>query len=85
MQAALGDSHEPRAWDYVWRQGSDALVRGKLKSGTWVGGLFATTKDQVRSYAAGYPEEGDIFLSQRVDIDPDFGEFAVDENGQPVV
>ena len=85
VRGVLGDSSEPRAWDYVWRRGTNALVRAKLKSGTWVAGLFATTIDGRRSYAAGYPEAGDIFLSQRVEIDPDLGEFDLSDDGHPKI
>jgi hypothetical protein len=37
----------------------------------------------VRSYASGYPEAGDLFLSQQLRVDPTSGAFDVDVEGRP--
>lgn len=84
VQALVGDSPEPRAWDYLWRSGASGIVRVKLKSGIWLSGLFGTTTSGRRSYAAGYPEEGDLFLSLQLRVDPDTGAFERDGDGRPV-
>jgi hypothetical protein len=56
--ALTGTAIEPRAWDFVFSRQPKALVRLRLKSGRWIGGIFATAPDGRRSYAAGYPEAG---------------------------
>jgi hypothetical protein len=82
-----GTSPEPRAWDYLWRrQGVTYVLRLKLKSGTWLGGFFGNIPGSPTSYAAGYPEEQDIFLGLQVLIDAVSGEFVRTAAGevQPV-
>ena len=55
----------------------------RLKSGEWVGGIFATRRDGRESYSSGYPEEpGDLYLSQVVEIDADTGQWILDERGK---
>ena len=56
-------------------------MRVRLKSGAWIGGAFATAPDGRPSYAAGYPEEQDLYLSVTAMIDPDNGAFAYDDDG----
>ena len=80
----IGDSPEPRAWDYLWRPGVEGVVRVKLKSGSWLGGVFGTTVSGQRSYAAGYPEKEDLYLSLQVKVDAMTGEFEQDLDGGPV-
>ena len=46
----------------------------RLKSGVWVGGLYASVGEH-RSYAAGYPEDQDLFIAQVADLDAVTGEF----------
>ena len=55
-----------------------------MKSGIWLGGTFATRSDGARSYAAGYPDDQDLYLVEAVECDPDSGAFALDERGAPV-
>jgi len=80
----VGDAPEPRAWDYLWRPGVQGVVRFKLKSGSWLGGVFGTTASGQRSYAAGYPEKEDLYLSLQVKVDPVTGSFERDPDGRPV-
>jgi hypothetical protein len=81
----VGPSPAPRAWDFLFaEQGLDGWIRMRLKSGTWVAGAFAEANGH-RSYAAGYPEPQDLFLAASVFVDPDTGEFEVDDDGQPVL
>ncbi|NGY65945.1 hypothetical protein G7043_44370 [Lentzea sp. NEAU-D13] len=79
----VGESPEPRAWDYFWRHAEQALVRIRLKSGTWLAGYYGTTADGRRSYASGHPEEGDLYLALGLQVDPVSGELAL-ADGVPV-
>ena len=80
----VGRAPEPRAWDYVWRRRRlRALVRLRLKSGRWLGGVFANEGGRL-SYAAGYPEEPDLYLSLQVQVDPGTGTFHRDQDGAVV-
>lgn len=79
----VGETPEPRAWDYVWRAGTKAVLRIKLKSGNWLGGVFATNEAGRRSYASGYPEDQDLYLSILLQVDPSTGEFRADDQGRP--
>lgn len=79
-----GPDPAPRAWDHLFGREPDGWIRLRLRSGTWLGGVFATMEDGSRSYAAGYPEEQDLFLVEAVEVDPDTGEFELDEDGNPV-
>lgn len=75
----VGDAPEPRAWDYFWRHTHRAVVRIKLKSGTWLAGLYGTVPNGRRSYASGHPEEGDLYLALGFDIDATTGELNLTE------
>jgi hypothetical protein len=66
----------PRAWDYFFATQPDGWIRCRLKSGLWIGGAYAQG-----SYAAGYPEDGDLYLATLADIDAQSGEFAFDSDG----
>lgn len=78
-----GESPEPRAWDYLWRRGPRGVVRLKLKSGTWLAGVYDTPTEGARSYASGYPEEQDLYLSLQLQVDPESGEFVRDAADRP--
>jgi hypothetical protein len=79
-----GPSPAPRAWDHLFTGEVDGWVRLRLKSGAWLGGVFAEANGR-RSYAAGYPEPQDLFLSAAVEVDPETGEFVLDEAGAPAL
>ncbi|SFA62471.1 hypothetical protein SAMN05444374_1233 [Rhodococcoides kroppenstedtii] len=80
---ATGPDPAPRAWDHLFHGKRDGWVRLKLKSGTWIGGAYATSdEDNLMSYTAGYPEDQDLFLSTTIDVDPDSGEFILDDDGR---
>ena len=82
-RAFTGPDPAPRAWDYLFQGGRDGWIRLRLKSGSWIGGAFATTESGLKSYTAGYPEPQDVFLATAADIDPETGEFLFDEDGAP--
>lgn len=54
----------PRAWDYLWSRPDLSgwvvvyLMNDKVLAGEWNG-----------SYAGGYPESGDLYLSEQVEVD----------------
>jgi len=83
-RALVGDAVEPRAWDFLWRPGAQGVVRLKMKSGAWLAGLYGTTASNQRSYAAGYPEGGDLYLAMQLVVDADSGAFERDEDERPV-
>lgn len=84
VRLLLGDAPEPRAWDYLWNSDVQGFLRIKLKSGPWIAGFHGTTSDGRRSYAAGYPEEGDLYLAVGLEIDPHSGELNRDGDGRPL-
>lgn len=77
-----GPDPAPRAWDYLFQYHIDGWLRCRLKSGTWLGGAYADANGK-RSYAAGYPEPQDLYLAASVEVDPETGEFALDDDGRP--
>jgi hypothetical protein len=80
-----GPNPAPRAWDHLFGARPRGWIRLRLKSGTWLGGAFATRADGTRSYAAGYPEQQDLYLVESVEVDPDTGSFVIDDAGTPVL
>lgn len=75
-----GPNPAPRAWDYLFTGEKFGWVKLRLKSGIWLGGTFAGSRDGL-SYAAGYPESQDLYLSSIVATDPETGEFQRNEDG----
>lgn len=84
VTAFTGDSPEPRAWDYLWRRNARGMVRVRLKSGSWLAGIYGVNASGVSSYASGYDEEGDLFLAEALSVDAEDGSYEVDEDGRPV-
>jgi len=78
-----GPDPAPRAWDHLFAATPDGWIRLHLKSGIWLGGAFVRRPDGSRSYAAGYPEDQDLFLLEAVEVDPETGSFVVDPEGAP--
>jgi len=76
-----GPDPAPRAWDYLFQGKRDGWIRLRLKSGTWVGGAYATSEGGMQSYAAGYPEDQDLFLATTAVVDAVTGEFLFDDSG----
>jgi hypothetical protein len=72
-----GSNPAPTAWDHLLSRQPDGWIRMKLKSGAWIGGAYAED-----SYAGGYPEPADIFVSKAVEIDAETGEFVRDAQGK---
>lgn len=75
-----GSGRFSTAWDYALHEREGAWIRCKLKSGVWVGGVFAnkvngTNNSKKRSYASGYPEPHELYIEPTVILDEDTGEF----------
>jgi hypothetical protein len=51
----------------------------KLRSGDWIGGEYA-----AGSYAGGYPEPADLFLSRQCLVNPDGEDFVRGPGGEPI-
>jgi hypothetical protein len=80
-----GPAPAPRAWDDLFFSRPDGWMRLRMKSGVWIGGAF--TNDEaadLRSYAAGYPDEQDLYMAVSAEVDPESGEFILDDDGKPV-
>lgn len=78
-----GPHAAPRAWDYLFEHEPDGWVRMRMKSGVWIGGVFAEIDGRL-PYTAGYPEPQDLFLPATVDVDPDTGAFPRNDAGDIV-
>jgi hypothetical protein len=84
IEVVTGRDPAPRAWDYLFGKRPDGWVLLLLKSGVWLGGAYAETESGWRSYVSGYPEPQDIFLVESVEVDPETGEFELDDDGEPL-
>ncbi|WP_157930862.1 DUF6338 family protein [Mycobacteroides abscessus] len=68
----------PRAWDYLFSDRSrKAWLVLHLMDGNLIGGVWNF------SYAAGYPDDQDIYLSEQVQLTSD-GRFQLSEDGLPL-
>jgi hypothetical protein len=76
----------PRAFDHLFSHQPTGWVRARLNAGgTWVGGAYARHPSGRSSYAAQYPEAGDIYLVSAAVVDPKSGEFIFNADGSPQV
>jgi len=63
----------------------EGWIRLRMKSGVWIGGAFTNDRTaNIRSYAAGYPYDQDLYLAVAADVNPSSGEFLFGEDGRPV-
>jgi hypothetical protein len=80
-----GPNPAPRAWDHLFaNQRRNGWVRLKLKSGVFVGGLYANIGAE-RSYASGFPFDQELFLVRAARVDRTTGAFISDSSGKPIV
>lgn len=85
VTAFTGDSPEPRAWDYLWRRNPRGLVRVRLKSGSWLAGIYGINPLGTRSYASGYDaDESDLYMAEALVVDAETGAYEVDDDDRPV-
>jgi hypothetical protein len=69
-----GPNAAPTAWDHLFGENTDGIVRVKLKSGTWLGGLYGPSDERL-AYASSYPAEQSLLLLKTVKIDALTGSF----------
>jgi hypothetical protein len=55
----VGHERAPRAWDDLFSEHPTIYIRVRTTDGAWLAGLFAK-----QSYAAGYPNDTDLYLEQ---------------------
>lgn len=79
-----GPTPAPRAWDYLFGTRPDGWIRLRLKTGKWLAGAYTKEAGNRKSYAAGYPEEQDLYLVETVEVDPTTGVFVYGDDGLPV-
>ncbi len=77
-----GPNAAPTAWDHMFRSKPDGIIRIKLKSGTWLAGIYGPNEDRF-AYASSYPEPPSLLLSRAIDVDALTGAFKL-EAGFPV-
>lgn len=82
VRPLVGDHPSPTAWEHVFGREFQGTIRIKLKSGTYVAGLFVVLESGEKSYAAAYPHAPlDLWLVQIVEVDADTGEFVPGPDG----
>ena len=65
-------------------QASRGMVRVRLKSGSWLAGVYGVSSTGVQSYASGYGEDGDLFLAESLAVDDETGAFELDDEDRPI-
>ena len=78
-----GTSHSPSAWEAYFCTNTPAIIKIKLKSGTWMAGVYSDD-GQLTSYASGNPDPGSLLLTQTVTVDPITGAYILDESSFPI-
>lgn len=76
----------PRSWDHLFA-GNDlfGFIRLRLNDETWLLGAWGRSEQlNLDSYASGYPEPQDLFISDIVESDSD-GEFLTDDHGKAIL
>jgi len=66
LRIFVGNEPEPRAWDNLFCERPRVYIRVRTTNGDWLGGRFAD-----RSYAAGYPNDTDLYLEEAFQLNPD--------------
>lgn len=82
-----GPSPAPRAWDQVFSSGHSAWIRIRLKdsnggTGGWIVGTFTPATSGPDSYAAGYPHDQDLYLTETVEVESEQGRPVLDADGR---
>jgi hypothetical protein len=81
----LGRSRAPRAWDHLFASPNLTgwvIIHPKGDTPAIFGAWARTASGSQRSYAAGYPEEQDLFLIETMECDPDTGRAILDAAGK---
>ena len=72
MSRLLGPIRAPSAWDLLFDTRESGFVSCRLRSGRWVGGLYADA-DSVRSYVGADGPVQDIYIAHAAEFDQDTG------------
>lgn len=83
-RALAGSSRAPRAWDHLFQDRDAGWVRCRMKSQTWIGGVYAEIGSK-KPYASGYPENQEIFLTRSIFVDQADGSFIYGADGRPLL
>ncbi len=65
MRWLLGENRTPTAWDHLFEQRAIGVLRCRLRSGRWVGGLYIE-HEPVTSYAAIDEDDRDLYLARAI-------------------
>lgn len=74
-----GPNRAPTAWDALFEAREPGFIRCRLRSGRWVGGLYARASP-VSSYVGPEGPDQDIYIAYAVEFDQDTGEPAFGED-----
>jgi hypothetical protein len=66
LASLIGHERAPRAWDNLFSGRPDTYLRVRTSDGSWLAGLFAS-----KSYAAGYPNDTDLYLEEAWGLEED--------------
>lgn len=66
LRVFVGNEPEPRAWDNLFCERPTVYIRVRTTSGYWIARRFA-----YNSYAAGYPNDTDLYLEEAFQLNPD--------------
>ncbi|WP_420624448.1 DUF6338 family protein [Candidatus Poriferisodalis sp.] len=82
LNRLLASNRAPTAWDHVFSMQQPAVVRCRLRSGAWVGGLFSSSSASNAgmgraSYASNAVDDQDIFIAFAIEFDQRTGETLV--------
>jgi hypothetical protein len=78
LRVMLGRDPAPRAWDHIFSSRPSCYLRVRTSDEQWLAGRFAGS-----SYAAGNPNDTDLFLEEAYELDDETGELG-DPLGYPV-
>ncbi len=80
----FGRNRAPSAWDHLFQDRPAGGIRCKLKSGTWLAGIYAEVNGD-RPYASGHPGPQDVYLPRTIHINRSTGGIILNEQGNPIV
>lgn len=82
--ALPGPNRAPTAWDALFDARASGFIRCRLRSGRWVGGLYARASP-VSSYVGPEGPDQDIYIAYAAEFDQGTGEPALREDTQGLV
>ena len=76
----LGPIRAPTAWDSLFNAKEAGFIRCRLKSGTWVGGMYADAQP-IKSYVGADGPLQDIYIAYATQFDQETGYPCTDDDG----